>query len=336
MATLKNSVSGESCLLRAQHVFGRDEARCDTVTPGNHVSRMHACIRFKGGRWELRDQSRNGTLLSGTLLRDGEHATLREGDTIRFGKATDVCWHVDDLSDPADMLWPVRAPARPIVLDSAHMLSGDATPAVMVVRSSSGEWLCDDRGELRVLRDGDLVTTGNLSWRLTLAHKDSTLALAVPAGLSTLPQRIEFTVSSNEEHVRAVLHTRGGTVDLGERSHHYSLATLARARFADMQTGYDSASQGWVEVETLARMLGIDVPHVNVHIHRARAQFAALPGNGAIEFVERRRGSVRFGCVAFRVFRGERLECQWLPAEPAHGFVPHAAHDDLMLHALPT
>ncbi|HGO6144592.1 TPA: DNA-binding protein, partial [Burkholderia cepacia] len=31
MAILMNDSSGEACLLRAYHVFGRDAARCDTV-----------------------------------------------------------------------------------------------------------------------------------------------------------------------------------------------------------------------------------------------------------------------------------------------------------------
>ncbi|BCG05311.1 phosphopeptide-binding protein (plasmid) [Paraburkholderia sp. PGU19] len=299
---------------------------------------MHARVCFYCGRWELHDQSSNGTLLSGTLLRNGAHAPLQQGDVIRFGKAVETCWQVDSLNDPADTLWPVRAPAQPIVLDFAQVLPGDATPAVSVVRSPKGEWLCDDGGALRVLRDGDLVAVGNMSWRLVLARHDTTLKLAAPAGLGAAEQRIDFSVSQDEEHVRVVLHTRGGKVDLGERAHHYCLTTLARARFADMQTGYDSASQGWVEMDALARMLGIDTPHVNVQIFRARAQFAALPGTGTVELVERRRGSVRFGSVAFRVFRGERLECQWMPVQTIYdsGNATRVTPAGISSDALPT
>lgn len=137
---------------------------------------------------------------------------------------------------------------------------------------------------------------------------------AVPA------QLLEFLVSRDEEHVRMLLHVRGGVVDLGERAHHYSLVTLARARSADMQAGYDAATQGWIELDRLARMLGIDTSHVNVQIHRARSQFAALPGLGASQLVERRRGSVRFGDFPFRVMRGAHLECESVPpAQPRIG-----------------
>ena len=133
---------------------------------------------------------------------------------------------------------------------------------------------------------------------------------------------LEFFVSRDEEHARALLHVRGGVVDLGERAHHYSLVTLARARSADMQAGYDAATQGWIELDRLARMLGIDTSHLNVQIHRARSQFAALPGLDVSQLVERRRGGVRFGDFPFRVMRGERLECQSVPGgEPRIGII---------------
>ena len=314
MATLKNSFSGESCLLRTHHLFGRDGARCDTVIGDPYVSRMHAHIRWMGGRWELHDHSSNGTLVSGTLVRDGERVVLQQGDLIHFSKASASYWHVDELNDPADMLWPLRDPARPILLDSVHVLPGDAAAAVTIVRSADGDWLCDDTSTLRVLRDGDEVVSGDLAWRLVLAHSHATMVLPESSGMPVSLQRIDFTVSRDEEHVRAVLHTRGGTADLGERAHHYCLVTLARICSADVQAGYDAASQGWVDLEVLARMLGTDVSHVNVQIHRARAQVAALLSPDMAQLVERRRGSVRFGTLGFRVFRGELLECQSTPA----------------------
>lgn len=332
MATIRNSVSGDSFVLRAHHVFGRDASRCDTVIQDGYVSRVHAIVRFAGGLWRLQDQSSNGTLISGASLRDGEQATLRHGDVICFGKPGGVCWEVEALDDPIDMLWPVRPPASPIALEFAHVLPGEVAPAVSVMRSASNEWLCDDRGALRVLRHGDLVTSGALNWRLALARRD-TITLGEPFYLVRSPERIDFAVSRDEEHVRAVLHTRGAQVDLGERAHHYCLVTLARVRYADMQAGYDSASQGWVEVESLARMLGIEAAHVNVQIHRARAQFVSLPAVGSFDLIERRRGSVRFGAIAFRVFRGDQLECQWTVAEPLRAGLSFAAPIDELRHA---
>ncbi|WP_416269922.1 FHA domain-containing protein (plasmid) [Burkholderia cepacia] len=320
MAILMNDSSGEACLLRAYHVFGRDAARCDTVIRDASVSRVHAHIRWVGGLWELHDHSSNGTSLSGVPLRHGDHAVLQPGDVIRFGMAGIAPWRVEALDDPADTLWPIRGAAHPIVLAPRQILAARAAQPVTIVRSPAGEWLCDDTLPPRALHDGDEVSTGDATWRLALARNGSTMRLAAPADPAVPAQLLEFLVSRDEEHVRMLLHVRGGVVDLGERAHHYSLVTLARARSADMQAGYDAATQGWIELDRLARMLGIDTSHVNVQIHRARSQFAALPGLGASQLVERRRGSVRFGDVPFRVMRGAHLECESVPpAQPRIG-----------------
>ncbi|HGO6104365.1 TPA: DNA-binding protein, partial [Burkholderia cepacia] len=262
----------------------------------------------------------NGTSLSGVPLRHGDHAVLRPGDVIRFGRAGIAPWRVDALDDPADTLWPIRGAAHPIVLAPRQILAARAAQPVTIVRSPAGEWLCDDTLPPRALHDGDEVSTGDATWRLALARNGSTMRLAAPADPAVPAQLLEFLVSRDEEHVRMLLHVRGGVVDLGERAHHYSLVTLARARSADMQAGYDAATQGWIELDRLARMLGIDTSHVNVQIHRARSQFAALPGLGASQLVERRRGSVRFGDFPFRVMRGAHLECESVPpAQPRIG-----------------
>lgn len=314
MATLRNGISGESFLLRAHHVLGRDQQRCDTVIVDPYVSRIHASIRWAAARWELHDHSRNGTLVSGTVVGEGKFATLQSGDVIHFGGAGQLRWLVDDIGDPADTLWPLRGLTRPIVLDHAHILPGDVAPAVTVIRSEDGEWLCDDTDTPRVLRDGDEVSSGNFAWRLMLARRNFTATLPCISQLAILLQRIDFVVSLNEEHVGATLQTRGGNLDLGARAHHYCLVTLARLRCAHAQAGYDTGSQGWIDLELLARMLGMDVSHVNVQIHRARLQVTPLLSASSPELIERRRGSVRFGALAFRVIRGEKLECQSLPA----------------------
>jgi len=310
MATLKNEASGDTCLLHAYHVFGRDATRCDTVIRDPSVSRVHAHLRWIGGQWTLYDHSSNGTSISGTLLRNGERAALKQGDVIRFGKVGVAPWRVDTLDDPADTLWPICGAVNPIVLEASQILPANVSPSIAIFKSPDGEWLCGDTSPPRTLRHGDEVSVGDAAWRLALVRSSSTMVLALPDGFLGPAQRLEFFVSQNEEHVHAMLHIRGGTIDLGERTHHYSLVTLARARSVDMQAGYEAISQGWIELDELARMLGIEPSHVNVQIHRARTQFAALPGLDASQLVERRRGSVRFGDFPFRIFRGEQLECQ--------------------------
>ena len=245
MAILISGLTGQSCLLKADHVIGRDARRCDTVIEHPFVSRIHATIRWKGARWELHNHGRNGTLVSGTLVGEGRHVALQIGDILHFGSAASAPWHVTHLDAPAD------APAY-----------------------------------------------------------DTTAALPCTPNFDAPLQRIDFSVSRNEEHVAATLHRRGAALDLGMRAHHYCLVTLARKRHADAQAGYDSASQGWIDLEMLAQMLGLDLSHVNVQIHRARMQFGAVLTPGSPELIERRRGGVRFGSLPFRIVRADSLECQ--------------------------
>ena len=86
-------------------------------------------------------------------------------------------------------------------------------------------------------------------------------------------------LSLDEEH--ASLEVKDGTArtDLGERSHHYCLATLARRRMADQERGIEPGAQGWLGSAELSRMLGMETTHLNIQIFRAREQLmTALPG----------------------------------------------------------
>jgi hypothetical protein len=333
MAILKNGLSGQSCALRAYHLLGRDPQRCDTVIDDPFVSRIHASIQWANGHWELHDHSRNGTLVSGRLINEGERVQLQLDDLIHFGRAGLIRWQLADISDPADMLWPVRAPAQPIQLDFAHVLPGTGGAAITVVRSDQGDWLCDDTTPVRTLRDGDQVVCGEFVWQLVLVRRNCTAAMPRASWTVTLPQLVDFVLSRDEEHVEATLHTRGAAVDLGARAHHYCLVTLARARFADAQAGYDVASQGWIELDDLARMLGLDVSHVNVQIHRARTQFSPLLSPGGAELVERRRGSVRFGELPFSIVRGDTLECRSTPTDASDFPLHEYAAGSTQVHA---
>jgi hypothetical protein len=127
---------------------------------------------------------------------------------------------------------------------------------------------------------------------------------------------LHLTVSLNEEHVTCTIDI-GGTLraDLGERGHHYCLLTLARLRMDDARRGFDASSQGWIDNNALATMLGLDVPHLNIQIHRLRRQILkALPhGVEPFDVIERRRGEVRFGTFAVSVVRGSSREGSFRP-----------------------
>ncbi len=127
---------------------------------------------------------------------------------------------------------------------------------------------------------------------------------------STQDIAFRFDVSLDEEHIFLTL-IRGDTAfDLGERAHHYLLLTLARRRLDDIQQQVDANEQGWIELEELSQMLDLDPSHFNIQIHRARKQIAQLETKLTYlpQVVERRVGSVRFGCPSFTIARGSEVE----------------------------
>ena len=126
---------------------------------------------------------------------------------------------------------------------------------------------------------------------------------------------LHFHVSQDEEHVCLEVRDSHYHLDLGERSHHYALLILARMRLVDAQRHVDDHAQGWVDLDRLAKMLGLDPGHLNIQIFRMRKQLTqALPhGIPVPEVIERRRGSLRCGSLPFRIVRGSKLEAHFDP-----------------------
>ncbi len=143
----------------------------------------------------------------------------------------------------------------------------------------------------------------------TVPRRTSQMATDPPSGLL-------FKVSQDEEHTRLWWSDGRQQFDLGERTHHYSLLTLARLRIADANRGLDREAQGWVDVERLATMLGIDPGHLNIHIYRLRMQLASLSIDNSESpvLIERRRGSVRIGAQSVLIWRGGKFEARFDPS----------------------
>jgi hypothetical protein len=201
------------------------------------------------------------------------------------------------------------------------MLPCGAPAEILLVQTKQGQWLCKTALGSRVLQDGDEVRLSGLPWVFVAAAEISpTLEDAVfpaPGGRPCLS--LHFHVSLDEEHVRLQVHDQGTgrTLDLGEHTHHYALLTLARLRLQDAQRHQDRQAHGWVHGERLARMLGLEITHLNVQIFRLRRQFAqVLPQHEAMPaLIERRRGALRFGSLPVRITRGSLLEADFSALE---------------------
>ena len=317
VAILSNQATQRKIYLRTHHVFGRGHA-ADTLLENLDASQVHASISWIAGAWQLRDHSRNGSMLDGVALRHCVSHCLSVGSVIAFGHDRGAKWVIEDLSAPANLLWPRGHDAAPIKLASSNLLPRGAAAELAIDCNAMGQWICTGPQHSSVLEDGDEVRFAGKRWCFVMATEVITTLQGIGSGDAMLqrpPCTLSFTVSLDEEHVRLAIGDAQQQLDLGERSHHYTLLTLARLRLADAKRHLDIRAQGWVELERLAKMLGIDPGHLNIQIFRLRKQLAlALPcGSRLPELVERRRGSLRFGDLRFSIVHGVKLEANFDP-----------------------
>jgi predicted component of type VI protein secretion system len=101
---------GREYELRASVSIGRD-AENDLVFESPTVSRRHASVMFRDGRWWIEDRgSYNGTYLNGARLQPGVPLPLRHTDQIQLGSQSLVfSWPAQVLD--ADSTQPVAEPA---------------------------------------------------------------------------------------------------------------------------------------------------------------------------------------------------------------------------------
>jgi predicted component of type VI protein secretion system len=92
--------------------IGRDPKN-DIAFPSTSVSREHAAVVFRDGRWYLEDRgSFNGTFLNGTRVQPGTPLPLRHFDRVGIGGETLLFSWPAQLEDP-DTTQPLEEPAAP-------------------------------------------------------------------------------------------------------------------------------------------------------------------------------------------------------------------------------
>jgi hypothetical protein len=311
MAMLINRHTGRHVMLHTLHAFGRHPTACRTVMPCPEVSKVHALLRWNANRWEMQDQSRNGSFMNGVRLPRNSWLALTGASDLSMGDCPEAQWRVLDLAPPIDCLFS-PTDGQVIALQANGMFLPDPGPAQWHIHCQETDWIAESSQGAVALEDGGALTLGELEWEVVLCtelgHTIESSPLPVASRAADIVLR--FELSQDEEHAQLILQLPAGEIDLGERIHHYLLATLARLRLQDALRGIDAHSQGWVTTAELTRMLGVDASYVNIQIFRARQQFAeALPPDlPAPVLIERRRGDLRIGNYGFTVQRGAVVE----------------------------
>ncbi len=296
MALLENLTGSAPVSLRAHHRVGR-APDCDLVLAGAEVSGAHALLRWTGVHWELRDLgSRNGTWVDGRRMGPGESVPLPEGAGMAFGGAAHR-WRLVDASPPRIQAVPLDGGEAVSLLDQFIALPDADAPLLTVYRNAAGAWVADQDGTVVVVADLATVEVGGRAYRLDLAGGVSGTVEAVEMRPEVAKLAVEFTVSQDEEHIELMMRAGGLRSELGSRSHHQLLLTLARARLEDRAEGCSAAEEGWVYQDDLLKMLATSFNKLQVHIFRARRQFGESGVLDAAEVIQRRpdTGQIRLG-----------------------------------------
>ena len=303
--------------IRTHHTLGRSAERVDTVLRSSKASRLHAALLWDGRSWTLRDLSKNGTWVNDRRVSPGKSVPLASGDGIRFGCPNSYIWKLEEDSAPRSLLIGLNSCSDTIELSPFQFLPNEDEPqSVLTYDARRSVWsqhpiaLSDQSEPERFLAHGDILLCSGRQWRVFLM--DSSSATEYSSVQDTLMDEFEFVfdLSLDEENTSLQLQHPLQTVNLGERSHHYLLLHLARLRASEAVRGIDPKSQGWINTEQLARDLGVDIPHINILIFRARKQLAQTLTSSlnSENLVERGRGRLRFGYPRFSIYKGERLE----------------------------
>jgi hypothetical protein len=303
--------------LGSLHLFGRNPSQVDTVLNNPDASQIHASIRWNNTQWEIVDHSRYGTMVDNQHLAHNK-IPLAIGQIIHFAPNAQQRFFVSALNAPCPMLLPLTSDDKPVMLHKLHFLPNEMTPEISIHLANDGQWRWEDVNGSKVLHDGDKVHALGETWKffnkLTVDITSDINACSHPTPPDTL---FNFMVSQNEEHVQLAIASGEKRINLGERSHHYSLLTLARKRFSDASRGFDVLSQGWISMEQCSTMLGIEPKHLNMQLHRARQQLAQAFSMDTLfsHCIERRRGELRFGSFRFQIMQGSRLEAYYDPTK---------------------
>jgi hypothetical protein len=263
-----------------------------------YVSAQHACLRYTGEHWELKDLgSRNGTYLDGARIRSGEEHRVRKGSKIAFGKLEEE-WELIDVSCPLAMAMPLDG-GDPVPIDGDMLvLPSSEDPRVTIYRNTDGGWYLEQSDGVAPIENLQIFEVDSRSFRFSCTDNVcKTSLLDLSPALEVRSLELRFCVSPDEEHVELHVSHESETFALGTRSHNYLLLTLARRRLADTREGIPDTSCGWIYQEDLAHDPSMSPPQLNIDVFRIRKQFAAIGVADAPQIIERRprTGQLRLG-----------------------------------------
>lgn len=300
VATLANDALGERFTIGESCLVGRGP-RCTLRLDDPLASSEHARLRWRGGRWYVRDLgSSNGTRIDDVALVAGQDHPLDEGSVLCFGNR-EVAWQLVDASAP--LARACKGNSIVVISDGILALPDDDAPECQVFRDPYGTWVIERAGELEPVADQHQIELASGRWRLELPPADEVVDSTSEGPLVRLLDfediTLRFTVSHDGEDVSLCVVMPGDEMDLGVRVYNDMLLELARCRLdeAAAHPELDAEEHGWLYNDGLIARAGLrDDSQLNQYVFHARRQLSRAGIDNAASLIERgRRGRLRLG-----------------------------------------
>lgn len=285
MGALRNLATGALVRLPVRLAVGRSRG-CALTCPSGFVSSLHAELRWSSPRWQVRDlASRNGTFCDGVRIPPRVWMPLSEGTTVAFGRPQDA-WRLESGLPPEVF---AVSEGETVFGTRGILQIPVGEPAVTVYEGQGGAWLVESSTATAPVVDGSVINVGSRDWTLHLPIPTHQTEEAPGAGLALSEIALEFRFSLDEEEIVIVARGPQRTAEIASRAHSYLLLFLARARLADFEgRGESTAENGWRDATEVARLLRLRKKTLDLHVHRARRQFAEAGIVEAAGVVQRR------------------------------------------------
>lgn len=307
MGRLENTKTKEIVFLNSYHQFGRNTYLCNTYLSDRDVSRTHATIFWSDDQWYIRDHSRNGTFIDGTLISKAA-IKIEDHTQIQFGNVNSDKWHVIDINPPTNYLRSLTTKNKILPLDTCHALPDEQHPEIIFYLSESKDWVAESVEQKLLLKTGTKFKYNNEEWEF-IANEVLHDTMDYDDIFSEAYFKICLSPSEEDIHLKLVIDNH--EYDMGRRAYNYMLLSLSRKRLDDHEKGLTMDDQGWVGTKELeddiSKELGytVDKYYLNLQVFRLRKQMLEMKPYGYLfsEIIERRTGEIRFAFPQLKVIK---------------------------------
>ncbi|TDO99949.1 FHA domain-containing protein [Marinomonas balearica] len=308
------SSSGQLIYLRQYHSFGRMQG-CHTLLSREDISRIHALICWKNGKWSLEDKSTNGVWINDQKVPKEAPVALNLDDTIILSSRDGESFKVLSILEPCDLLVHINPSKPAIPLERPETNINEHI--TMTFGSLGWKFLDRTKGNQPFpIQNGELLQCGGAYYRLQTNNVEHDTIINRPTAYTVSDLEFKLEVSDDEEHITLIIQDIHQTTEVsGHRiqSQLYLLLCLARKSIEDDEAGYPENNRGWIDLKELSKTLGIEPENTRIRLHRLRTRLrdsVSFNGFDACELLQLKDGEIRFNSNKITIVKGSHSRMQ--------------------------